>query len=120
VGSASYFNGDYVAHPDYDYSGVTSEKFPSPSEKKTFAGASWDISHAYRLPVFLRALYENRKATASKFPSYHDLQLVVNQYVYRVFDGDYHYPLFHNYFDGSDGWHRVGYNGPDFGYPPSA
>jgi hypothetical protein len=119
VGSASYFNGDYTAHPDYLYSGVTSEKFPSPSQMKVLAGASWDISHAYRLPVFLRALYENRKATGSEFPSYHDLQLVVNQYLYRVFNGDLRYPLFHNYFDGSDGWHRVGYNGPGFGYPPS-
>jgi hypothetical protein len=119
VGSASYFNGDYVAHPDFDYSAVTGEKFPASSEKKVFPGASWDISHAYRLPVFLRALYENRKATGLDFPRYHDLQLVTNQYVYRVFNGDFARPLFHNYFDGSDGWHRVGFNGPGFGYPPS-
>lgn len=44
----------------------------------------------------------------------------MNQYVYRVFNGDYSHPLFHNYFDGSDGWYRVGYNGPEFGYPPSS
>jgi len=119
VGSASYFNGDYTAHSDYDYSGVTSEQFPAPSQKKVYAGASWDISHAYRMPVFLRALYENRKATGSQFPSYHDLQLVVNQYLYRVFNGNFSRPLFHNYFDGSDGWFRVGFNGPGFGYPPS-
>jgi hypothetical protein len=119
VGSASYFNGDYAAHPDYDYSGVTSQTLPSQREKRTFGGASWDISHAYRLPVFLRALYENRKATGLSFPSHHDLEMVVNQYLYRVFNGDFDYPLFHNYFDGSDGWHRVGFNGPGFGYPPS-
>jgi len=119
VGSASYFNGDYTAHPDYEYSGVTSEQFPVPSQKKVYAGASWDISHAYRLPVFLRALYENRKATGSAFPAYHDLEMVVNQYLYRVFNGDFNFPLFHNYFDGSDGWFRVGYNGPGFGHPPS-
>ena len=119
VASASYFNGDYTAHPDYDYSGVTSEKFPSPAEKRVFVGASWDISHTYRVPIFLRSLYENRKATGSAFPRYHDLQLVVNQYVYRVFNGDFSHPLFHNYFDGSDGWHRVGFNGAGFGYPPS-
>jgi len=119
VGSATYFNGDYAAHPDYDYSGVTDATLPAPSQKRTLAAASWDISHAYRLPVFLRALYENRKATGSEFPTYHDLQMVVNQYVYKVFNGDFRYPLFHNYFDGSDGWHRVGFNGPGFGYPPS-
>jgi hypothetical protein len=84
-----------------------------------YTGASWDISHAYRLPVFLRALYENRKATGSAFPAHHDLEMVVNQYVYKVFNGDFNFPLFHNYFDGSDGWFRVGYNGPGFGHPPS-
>jgi hypothetical protein len=36
-----------------------------------------------------------------------------------VFNGDFSHPLFHNYFDGSDGWFRVGFNGPGFGYPPS-
>jgi hypothetical protein len=45
---------------------------------------------------------------------------VTNQYVYRVFNGDFSRPLFHNFFDGSDGWLRVGYVGPDFGYPPSS
>src|SRR5262249_22133985 len=119
VGSASYFNGDYAAHSDYDFSAITSEKFPSGERKKTLPNASWDISHAYRIPIFLRSLYENRKATGVQFPQYHDLQLVVNQYVYRVFGGDFSRPLFHNYFDGSDGWHRVGFNGPAFGYPPS-
>jgi hypothetical protein len=44
---------------------------------------------------------------------------VANQYVYKVFNGDYTRPLFHNYFDGSDGWFRVAYAGPDFGHPPS-
>jgi hypothetical protein len=120
VGSASYFNGDDTAHPDYDYSAVTSEKFPTPAEKRVRKNASWDISHVSRLPIFLRALYENRKATGSSFPQYHDLELVTNQYVYRVFNGDFSRPLFHNFFDGSDGWLRVGYVGPDFGYPPSS
>jgi hypothetical protein len=119
VGSASYFNGDYTAHPDYDYSGVTGDKFPLPSQKKVNAGASWDIGHAYRVPVFLRALYENRKATGSVFPVYHDLEMVVNQYLYRVFNGDFQYPLFHNFLDGSDGWFRVGFNGPGFAHAPS-
>ena len=69
VGSSSYFNGDYAAHPDYDYSAVTGEKFPSPAQKLVLPDASWDSMHAYRLPVFLRALYENRKATGLEFPS---------------------------------------------------
>jgi hypothetical protein len=119
VGSIAYANGDWAEHPDFDYSGVTSEKFPTPAEKLRNANAGWDISHSYRLPVFMRALYENRKATGVDWPSYHELQLFANQYVYRVFNGDFSRPLFHIYLDGSDAWHRVGYHGGSFGYPPS-
>src|SRR5262249_31894027 len=120
VGSASYFNGEYVADEEYAYSAVTTESFPSVWQRRALPNASWDISHAYRLPIFLRALYENRKATGLDFPKYADLGLVVNQYLYRVFNGDYSRPLFHNFFDGSDGWYRVGYNGAGIGHPPSA
>lgn len=119
VGSVTYGNGDYTAHPDFDYSGVTSEKFPTPDQKLRNPNAGWDMMHAYRLPVFERVLYENRKATGSQWPQFHDLQLFANQYVYRVFNGDYSRPLFHNFLDGSDGWHRVDYHGAQFGYPPS-
>jgi len=119
VGSASYFNGEYIADEEYAYSAVTSEGFPMPWQRRAFSNASWDISHAYRLPIFLRALYENRKATGLDFPQYKDLEMVVNQYLYRVFNGDYSHPLFHNFLDGSDGWYRIGYNGAGFGHPPS-
>ena len=119
VGSITFGNGDYTAHPDFDYSGVTSEKFPAPEQKHRNPNAGWDLMHAYRLPVFERVIYENRKATGSGWPQFHDLQLLANQYVYRVFNGDYSRPLFHNYLDGSDGWHRVDYHGANFGYPPS-
>src|SRR5262249_14119366 len=96
VGSASYFNGEYATEEEYAYSAVTTESFPLPHQRRALPDASWDISHAYRLPIFLRALYENRKATGLDFPQYGDLRLVVNQYVYRVFNGDYSRPLFHN------------------------
>jgi len=119
VGSASYFNGDYAAHSDMDFSAVGGEPMPDASEKRTNPQVSWDSSHAYRLAIFLRALYENRKATGLPFPSYRDLQLVANQYIYRVFTGDFARPRFRNYFDGGDGWFRVGYNGAGAGYPPS-
>jgi len=119
VGSVAYGNGDWAEHPDYDYSGVTTEKFPTPAERLRNADAGWDISHSYRFPVFMRTLYENRKATGVDWPSYQEVQLLANQYMYRVFDGDFSRPLFHTYLDGSDAWHRVGYHGGNFGYPPS-
>ena len=119
VGSVSYFNGDLDDHPDSQYSGVTSAGFPDPSQKKSRPNTSWDISHAYRIPVFLRALYDNKKATGLNFPEDKDIQLATNQYVYRVFQGNLERPLFNNYFDGSNGWYRVAYHGGGFGYPPA-
>ena len=120
VESASYFNGDYDGLPEMRGTAEMGKEFPNPLSAQERVGASWDIGHMYRVAVFLRSLYENRKATALAFPQYRDLQLVTNQYVYRVFNGDYNRPLFHNNFDGSDGWFRVGYNGSDFGQPPSS
>lgn len=119
VGSVTYGNGDSDGHPDHAYNGVTTEAFPTPAQKFAITGAGWDSMHGYRLPVFMRAQYENRKATGSEWPQFHDLQLFANQYVYRVFNGDFSHPLFHNHLDGSDGWERVGYHGSEFGYPPS-
>lgn len=119
VGSASYFNGDYAAHSDMDFTAVDGESLPTQAQRRSLPTVSWDSSHAYRIAIFLRALYENRKATGLSFPAISDLQLVVNQYLYRVFNGDFTHPLFQNFFDGSDGWFRVSWNGAGFGYPPS-
>jgi hypothetical protein len=119
VGSVSYFNGEYKNDPDYAYSGYTGQAFPTPSDAKVQQDASWDISHFYRIPVFLRSLYDNRIATGVDFPSTRDVELLTNQLMYRVFKGDLNRPLFNNFFDGSNGWYRVGYHGPSFGYPPA-
>jgi hypothetical protein len=119
VRSASYFNGDFDDHADMAYAGYEGSGFPRPAEKRRPHGGSWDISHFYRVPVFLRSLWDNRKATGLSFPQANDIRLVINQYVYRVFQGDFDRPLFRNFFDGRDGWYRVGYHGPAFGYPPS-
>ena len=118
VTSASYFNGDWADDPEMAYSGYEGEKFPTPADKKANPQASWDISHAYRIPVFLRSMYDNRKATKLSFPSAEDIRLVVNQFTYRSFRGNLSAPLFNNFFDGSNGWYRVGYHGPTFAYGP--
>ena len=121
VGSVSYFNGtfQYDDQADYAYSGYVGQTFPTPQDAAVQANASWDISHAYRFPVFLRALYDNRKTTGGSFPASSEVQLVTNQLVYMNFQGNMDEPLFNNFFDGSDGWYRVGYHGPTFGYPPA-
>lgn len=120
VGSVSYFNGAAQFDPsEYEYSGYTGSSFPSPTDALTQATASWDVSHIHRVPIFLRALYDNRKATGIAFPSTQEIQWVTNQFVYLSFKGDFSQPLFNNYFDGSNGWYRVGYDGANFGYPPA-
>jgi hypothetical protein len=120
VGSATYFDGDDATDADMLYSAVGGAAFPSPADRRGLPKVSWDSSHIYRLAICLRALYENRKALNSSFPQFSDLQLVVNQYVYKVFNGDFTKPLFTNYFDGTDGWFRVNYNGDGVANPPSA
>ncbi len=118
VGSASYFTGDDQSS-EVAYSGYTGVSFPNPIDRGVQPGLSWDSSHFSRIPVFLRALYDNRKATRLDFPTGHVVQMLINQYLYKVFQGDFSKPLFNNYFDGSNGWYRVGYNGKTFGYPPA-
>jgi hypothetical protein len=120
VGSVSYFNGAAQFDPsDYAYSGYTGTNFPSPTDAVSQYTASWDVSHIHRVPIFLRALYDNRKATGIAFPSTEEMQWVINQFLYVNFRGDFSQPLFNNYFDGSNGWYRVGYHGANFGYPPA-
>ena len=119
VGSASYFNGEYDDQVENAYARYTGARFPTPANKTPHPDVSWDISHAYRIPVFLRSLYDNRAATGVIFPSADDMRLVTNQFMYRVFQGDFSRPLFNNFFDGANGWFRVGYARPDFGYPPA-
>jgi hypothetical protein len=116
VGSADYFEGDCDGHEEYAYTASTGMEFPA--ERVAISKLSWDTAHAYRLPVFLRALFENRKATGLEFPGFDDLQLLANQYVYRVFEGDFAHPLFRNFLDGNDGWFRVD-TAKNWGYPPS-
>jgi hypothetical protein len=118
VGSASYFNGDYDDIPEYAGSGVSGPTLPAAQPKREH-NLSWDTAHSYRIPVFLRALYESKKATKLDFPRLEELKLTANQYVYRVFNGDFSRPLFRNYLDGHDTWYRVGFSGPGSGYPPS-
>jgi hypothetical protein len=123
VGSVSYFNGQFTApnnaDPDYLYSGYTGQAFPTAQNAAVNVNASWDISHFHRVPVFLRALYDNKKATALDFPSSDDIRLVTNHLLYQNFQGNFSLPLFNNYFEGSNGWYRVGYHGQNFGYPPA-
>ncbi len=117
--SVSYLNGVYDDHPDMQYAGYQGVAFPTPAEKKPPRGGGSDISHFHRVPIFMRSLYDNKNAAGLTYPDAMDIEQLINQYMYRVFYGDLNRPLFRNFFDGSDGWFRVGYHGQNFGYPPA-
>jgi len=128
----SYFDGDF-AYLDR-YACYTTSLFPTaPCDPPGIQPnpnplISWDYSHYGILPMFLRTLFDNKKvlgaSAAGNFPQPSDLQLAANQLIYNVMHNDTdssarQRPIFSNYMDGTDGWYRVGYHGPDFGYPPS-
>lgn len=117
---ASYFDGDYDQHEDMEYARYEGETFPTPAQKDKPHGVSWDISHFSLIPMFLWSLFENRRATGVDFPRQADMEHIGNQYAFHVFEGDYEKPLFRNFFDGSDGWYRVSYQGrANYGIAPS-
>jgi hypothetical protein len=119
VGSASYFNGDFDDHDEMAYSGYTGEAFPTERDRRAAAGGtSWDIGHFSRVPIFLRSLYDNKRAAGVDFPTVRDVELLTNQLMYRVFRGDFNRPLFNNFFDGSNGWYQVNLES-NTGYPPA-
>jgi hypothetical protein len=117
---AIYFAGDYDFSEDFDYAGYHGERAPTMADKAKVKGNAWDVAHFNVVPVLLRALYDNRAATGVDFPRKIDIEYIGNQYAFHVFEGDYKKPLFTNYFDGQDGWYRVGYLGREgYGVAPS-
>lgn len=77
----------------------------------------WDFSHSRRLVPVLTALRENYNDMASFYDLPEDLLSPVQlenafaaQLVFEVWNGDVDFPLFTNYWDGTNGWYRVGYD----------
>ncbi|MGB8260658.1 MAG: hypothetical protein WCE75_09920, partial [Terracidiphilus sp.] len=112
----SAFAGDYDDHPDYAYASDTDAAQPTAPAPR--AGASWDISHAYRFPIIFRTLYETRGATGVSFPSRADLVALANSYVHLAYDGNPKQPAFSNFLDGWNGWFAVDPGSSFDGYPP--
>jgi hypothetical protein len=123
VGSDGYFEGAMADHPDQTYSGDTGPDYPAGKPPKPSPTVSWDVSHLQRLPVVLRSLWDARQTMRDlkvAFPDSNDIVQATNQLTYKVFNGNFSRPQLTNYFDGSDGWYRVGYKSRDgYGNPPS-
>jgi len=89
----------------------------------------WDFSHARRLVHVFDSLERNRIAMQEVFRIGNEVQVpptiiraFAEQLVERIWNNDQVAPLFTNYWSGTNGWYRVGYdNGTDRcmeGYPP--
>jgi hypothetical protein len=95
----------------------TGESFPLPNQTCT-ANSGWDISHGRRFVHVFQSLHSNRNITGTEFPDDEFITQLANELIYGSSNRDMAKPLFTNYFGGMNGWYRVGYHGPDFGYPP--
>lgn len=79
----------------------------------------WDISHGRRLVPALDTFVRNRANLATVFdyrnPAFDPAALqraFANQIVDRIWNKNTQFPLFSNFWDGHNGWYRVGYKGP--------
>ncbi len=115
--------GAWDTHPDYRYAcykgasyplGEIFQHAPLPSE------TTWDISHARRYVDIFSSLVRDTTILSLSFFDASLLEALANQFVYKVFDGNFDRPLFSNFWGGVNGWYRVGYSGrKGYGYGPS-
>src|SRR5262249_16108562 len=127
--AVSYFDGDFIELgttllPDTAYACYSGATYPSTqcdlpgSATNPEPMVSWDISHYSTVPVFLRSLFDYKKAISSltnNFPAPSDLSSAANQLIYNVMrnhgqSSGQKNPVFANYMEGTDGWYRIGYN----------
>jgi hypothetical protein len=121
VWGVDFDNGKLDDYPDNKYSGYKdAEIYPSSQDISWSENIGWDISHGRRFVNVFQTLYETKSILGLEFPTSNIMAMFANQYAYKVFNRDFENPLFTNYFDGTNGWYRVGYsNRINFGYGPS-
>jgi len=85
----------------------------------------WDLSHARRLVPALASFVRNRAHLAKAWgygnPAFDPVALqhaFARQIVDKIWNQDAMAPLFSNFWDGSNGWYRVGYGGVTHGCQP--
>lgn len=111
--------GAWKDHETNRYSGFEGVNFPTPSEAAANPDVTWDVGHARRFVFVVDSLVRNARTTAERQLWESKAVGLANQFAFGIFGGDTNAPLFRNYFDGANGWYRVGYDGrPGFGYSP--
>lgn len=134
--------GYWRFHPDSRYAGYAGADKPlscgpgprrvlvDPASVSVVESVGWDFSHAHRLVHAMDAIDRNRDALrrvsgvpAELLPPPERTAQFAAQLVTSVWNGDAEWPLFANYWDGSNGWYRVDYRDGrrdcHEGYPPS-
>lgn len=122
VDGYNFDQGAWRKYTDMAYAGQTGPVLPGGEPTKPVPGTiTYDIGHSKRYVHVFETLYRNRSVTGQSFPTVEILTRLVNQMAYTVFNKDFKKPLFSNYFDGTNGWYRVNYDGREgFGYGPSS
>jgi hypothetical protein len=117
--AANFDLGAWDDHGDYAYAGYRGESFPKEADRRPPANVGWDISHARKMVHAFNSIYENKQITGQSFPTKDLMKRMANEFAYVVFNGDFEFPLFTNFTDGTNGWYRALYAGREgFGYPP--
>jgi hypothetical protein len=113
--------GKLSTHPDYEYANYTGMEFPGCMERQYSRQVGMDISHAGRLTYLFSDLYFNKKFVPTQSTiSFDEVKKIANQFAYKIFNRDFKWPAFSNFWDGSNGWYRVNYaNRKGFGYAPN-
>jgi hypothetical protein len=116
-----YFRGDFDREPDNAFAADSQPAYPVAGHPSPPQGGGWDLSHLRRLPTTLRSFWDARVPLGLTFPDSAALAQAANQYLYVAYRRGWPGPLFRNFFDGNDGWYRVGMNGRgDWTYGPSS
>lgn len=121
VWGADFDNGTRDDHPDYIFSGYDNpNNFPSQNNISPSKNVGWDLSHARRFVNVFNTLFQTKEYLELDFPGENIIKMFANQFAYKIFNRDFEYPLFSNFFDGTNGWYRVEYSKrKNFGYGPN-
>jgi len=116
-------SGSWNDSKDYRYLSYSSYLFPADFIQDQLLPpieTSWDISHSRRYVDVFISLVRDAEIIGLSFPKEPLLECFANQFIYKVFNGDFRYPLFNNFWNGDNGWYRVGYSKRQgYGYAPN-
>ncbi len=119
VTGAIFGKNDWDGFVNHDYAGYTGLTFPTSADMAPLTGTGWDISHGRRFISAFSLIYDAKDIIGQySFPSSTQMTEFANQFAYQVFNKDFTYPAFNNYWSGINGWYRVKLN-QGFGYQPS-